>query len=325
MSLIKLESIGAEDKLFDYLSKCKELKIPLYYPIPPNIKVWFREPNTEKAEGCITFNLSEMLPDSYYILLEVKDIDVLLERGNVDILSCSIIKFAHSGVMKSLNGFKKIEQWCSKEKGNNKQVFISKVPEIPPYLSFLAFQQKYRYLWIKESYPNLYHFSEQSCEIYSYYNKLTCINIEINDVYVDRKNSHKLLRSVQDDSAYAVPEEYQKYELLKKLAAIGHAIFVKGDISEPTTKKDGAKLLENEGLFRKKNSSSTSRKADSAYFFIAMNIASDSIVDDFECPQIKHLMKIPANLSKEEKKERVRVLFEYEPKYSFALKLITEI
>lgn len=175
----------------------------------------------------------------------------------------------------------------------------------------------------------LYYFSNYNSDFCAYSNVSIPINIELEKIRIENRHREVLLKALLEDSvlgkAYRVPKEYQDYKALCNLAKLGYDIFVTGGPGVPKSKKDKVKLFKRREVFMSKNTSNNADREEKALFLIKPTASADAKIKYFnDCPQIKHLMSIPENMTYKEKKEKVMFLFESPPRWRHALKFITQ-
>ena len=348
VKLVELESDPTEsEELKGYLSKCQDLQIPLHYRLPKNYSLWYGRPDNQSNCKDFTrplFNLSRIVSEKneFFIRLENEDIENLKQLGDISVKNVKRIFCFCGNELQPFNGYFEIKNYYFKKDGGEK-----KHKTLPYDFSrrlldgFYSVCDEYSYDNIKEeniSYIIIkkfkkhrnYYFRESNIEddiSYSY--EPAIINIASQDIYLNQDDLHKLneLPSVSDipeSSPYSVPLDYRKYSFLCRLAEIGYYLFeLPGQKSKKSlhtrSVKAGIAFLKEQGIAKQ------TKFLDSAYFLINNKISAGSDVKEIECPQIQHLLKISNELDIETKEKEVQDLFKSEPKWRYALTLITEV
>ena len=312
-----------------HVKNCKDLEGKLYYLLPRDINIWFGEPTLKNKPENYSFNLSRVVNDRVYISLTEDVINDVKVRGRSETVHSPSAFFSDGSSIVNLNAIKIITDWYDIYKKSNKKKLIyiegllmkyefSFIPKINnTTLSFLP------PLVLEKA--NLFYFSNPNNDLLAYDNHSIPIKINFEDIYIDKKYLKLLLEDTVLGKAYQVPKEYQGYETLCNTAKLGYDIFVTGDVEEPKSNKDMVELIKSKKVFRNNKKNKTSVKEETAYFLIKPKISADAKVEYYnDGPQIKHLMNIPENMTYEEKKKKVMLLFKSESRWRQALKFITQ-
>ncbi|WGW00203.1 hypothetical protein QF117_20380 [Vibrio sp. YMD68] len=327
-----------KEEFIKSLSVCEKHEIPLYYILPTGYHLWqfisWSQEDIKGKSGGHNLTIEKGVSEQAKYIIKLKKDDI------ANILTWESAAFIHCSKVAILTG--RDFEVLPKESAFNKWM---RAEDIREYLNTPGLIKSKR-LPKEEDYQNKNHPIE-----YFYFKKISLknkcenfepeiIEFEFNNILVLNEDISKVsslhqipqLSEIPENSPYYIPDYYRSYNSLCKLARIGFGIFEVKTIPKPPTVRDGGFLLEEYGLFRRKNTppkspKKPSKNAESGYAFINAEFGKGRGKSKPENqrvnPQIQHLFPpLEKRDSYSAVKSQVQSLEHSEDMEAFALALM---
>lgn len=312
-----LENIKNERDVKNFLMKCQDKDIPLYYKVPPAHHIWLRiwwSQNGRFSQSLnINISIEKDLSVNWPFLIQLDEmlISDLIGFSYANFFSSSKVFYYHFNNLKKIIDIPIAELWKNKvesDRGN-----LINLVGFDPVNSFMKclFSPSEHESYSKKTGSNKpmeeFYFkdvcNEKETDIY----EPKEFRISVDDIYLLDEDLDKLFKlptlpgfeDMNKDSPYNIVKYYPDYEVLCKLARIGFVIFeMKPTETQDLNENDGALMLERYGLFKRKPTPGlptkrASKDARTAYSLISMNYRRKNGEEKLENPLIQYLKNIP--------------------------------